>query len=248
MPTAPEPLLQLGAGDTVAIKVFNQPDLDTPLVYVADDGTVAVPLAGAVPVAGLSPSEAARRIEKALRDGKFVNNPQVSLTVTVSRSQRVSVLGEVAKPGPYPIDSRTKIVELLAEAGGTRDTGAYIIYLMRARPDGSMARFAIDLKGLVDPRGAAPYQTLQGGDVIFVPKAEQFYIYGEVASPGMYRIEPNMTVIQAIARAGGITARGRRHRTEVKRKDSKGNDVATGIRLDELVQPNDTIRVKESIF
>src|SRR5208337_2437751 len=93
-------IIQLGPGDSVSIQVYGQPDMTT-TVYVSDDGTIPVPLAGAVPVAGLSPSEASQRIEKALKDGGFLVDPHVTLTVTQSLSQRVSVLGQVGKPGLY---------------------------------------------------------------------------------------------------------------------------------------------------
>jgi protein involved in polysaccharide export with SLBB domain len=97
------PLVQLGPGDSVTLSVFGQPEMNT-TDFVADDGTITVPLAGPVPVRGLSPTEAARRIEQALRDRKILVDPHVTISAVVSRSQRVSVLGEVHKPGRYVID------------------------------------------------------------------------------------------------------------------------------------------------
>jgi polysaccharide export outer membrane protein len=240
------PLLQLGPGDAVQISVYGQPDLGA-TVYVADDGTVPVALAGAVKVGGLSPADAARRIEDALRNGKFVNDPHVTITVSQSRSQRVSVLGEVGTPGRYAIDSHTTVLDLLAQAGGTRDTGSDTLYLVRTGADGKSTRYPISLRGLSDVGSALPSQYLQGGDVIVVPKAEQFYLYGEVKTPGVYRFEANTTLEQAITRAGGLTPQGSARRIEVKRTHA-GKEVVTGMKLDDIVQPNDVIRVKESIF
>ena len=240
------PTIQLGAGDSVSIQVYGQPDLTT-TVYVADDGTLPVPLAGPVQVAGLSPSDAAKRIEKALRDGSFLVAPQVTLTVTISRSQRVSVIGQVGRPGLYPIENNTSIFDLLAIAGGTLDTAADEIYVLRTDASGASQRYPVNLKGLQDQRGALPTQALHGGDTIIVPRAEQFYIYGEVTAPNKYRVEPNMTVIQAISRAGGVTLRGSESRVDIKRMQN-GSYVTIKAKLSDMVKPDDVIHVKESIF
>jgi polysaccharide biosynthesis/export protein len=242
-----QPLMQIGAGDTVMIAVYDQPDM-TATVYVSDDGTVPVALAGAVHVAGLSPAGAAQAIEKALRDGNFFKKPHVTVTVVQSRSQRVSVLGEVGSPGRYPIDSKTTIFDLLAQASGAKETASSTIYLLRTGKDGSTARYPIDLRVLADNPKSIANQSLQGGDSIFVPKADEFYIYGEVTAPNKYRLEPGMTIVQAIIRAGGVTARGSRNRVEVKRKGPSGEDILSKGKLEDLVKPNDVIRVKESIF
>jgi polysaccharide export outer membrane protein len=241
------PLMEIGPGDTVTIEVFGQKELDA-TVYVGDDGTVPLALVGSIPVSGLSPAAASKRIEKALRDGRFVNDPHVTLTVVQSRSQRVSVLGEVTNPGRYGIDAKTTIFDLLAQAGGMRETGADLIYLMRADPAGHVARMPVSLKGLTDNTVSMPDTALQGGDVIYVPKADQFYVEGEVQSPAMYRLESNMTVDQAIARAGGITPRGSLHHVQIKRRDSNGKEVTSNADLGDRVQANDVIRVRESLF
>jgi polysaccharide export outer membrane protein len=239
-------IIQLGPGDSVNIQVYGQPDMAT-TVYVSDDGTIPVPLAGPVQVAGLSPSEASKRIEKALMQGKFLVDPHVTLTVVVSRSQRVSVLGQVGHPGLYPIESNTTIFDLLALAGGALDTSADEIFLLRADASGNVQRYPINLKGLDDSTKAIPMRTLRGGDSIFVPRAEQFYIYGEVTAPNKYRVEPQMTIIQAISRAGGVTPRGSERRVDIKRL-SNGNYITIKAKLNDLVKPDDVIHVKESIF
>jgi polysaccharide export outer membrane protein len=244
---AKAPLLQLGPGDSVSIQVYGQPDMSA-TVYVSDDGTIPVPLVGAVQVGGLSPSAASGRIETALRNGNFLVDPHVTLTVVQSRSQRVSVLGAVGTPGRYPIESNTSIFDLLAQAGGVSESGSDIVYLLRQDKDGKEVRYPIDLKGLADSQRAIPTQTLKGGDTVFVPKAQQFSIYGEVTAPGRYRVEPGMTVIEAIARAGGITQRGSQRRVEIKRKLPDGSYSNVKAKFGDAVQPDDVIHVKESIF
>jgi polysaccharide export outer membrane protein len=240
-------LLQLGPGDSVTVQVYGQPDMGA-TVYISDDGTIPVPLVGSVQVGGLSPSEAARQVENALRAGNYLVDPHVTIIVTQSRSQRISVLGEVGTPGRYTIESNETIFDVLAQAGGTKETSADVAYLLRPGKDGAIERTEIKLKSFTGNQQPGTGQTLRGGDSVYVPRAEQFYIFGEVTAPNMYRIEPGMTVIQAIARAGGITARGSKSRLEIKRRGADGKDVTIKARPDDPVQANDVIRVKESIF
>jgi polysaccharide export outer membrane protein len=239
----------LGRGDTVALQVYGQPDLAAS-ISVGQDGTIPVSLAGPVQVAGLSPANAAKRVEAALRDGKFLNDPHVSIIVTQSASRNVSVLGEVAHPGRYPIDAQTKLADLLAQAGGTKDTGADVIYLVRSGREGAADRYAINLKGLEDPTKANPAQSLalQPGDQVFVPKAPMFTIYGEVKTPARYRLEDNMTIEEAIALAGGIKETGSTRRIDVQRRDSSQKLQKIKVKLNDPVKPDDVIHVKESIF
>lgn len=240
-------LAELGPGDTVSMQVYGQPDMTT-TVAVADDGTISIPLAGRVQVAGLSSVEAGQRVEKALRDGRFLVDPNVTLAIVQARSQRVSVLGEVRQPGRYPIEPNTSVFDLLAQAGGVTEVGADVVFILRTGPGGAVNRFPINLKGLANAASTTPMQPLQSGDSLFVPRAQQYYIYGEVTRPDMYRVEPGMTVIQAIARAGGVTPRGSERRVEVKRKSQDGNYVIAHAKLGDPVQPDDVINVKESIF
>jgi polysaccharide export outer membrane protein len=243
-----ERLIELGPGDSINLQVYGQPDMTT-TVYVSDDGTIPVALVGAVKVAGLSPAEAADRVQMALKEGRFLLDPHVTINVVQSRSQRISVLGEVKAPGRYPVESNTSIIDLLAQAGGTTQNSSDVIYILRTDKAGTIKRLPVNLTGLSEnTANLAPTETLRAGDSVFVPKAEQFSIYGEVATPNMYRIEPGMMIIQAIARAGGVTARGSQRRIEVKRRTADGKYKTISGKLNDLVQPGDVIYVKESIF
>jgi polysaccharide export outer membrane protein len=227
--------------------VFGQPDMDT-VLGVADDGSIRVPLAGAIPVGGLSPESAARRVEKAFKDGGFFIDPHVTLTVTQSLSQRVSVLGEVKTPGRYPVDSKTTIIDLLAQAGGETEFASDTVYVLRADATGAVKRYPVNVRGLVGYGPSAPTQLLRAGDSVYVPRADQFFILGEVQKPAMYKLEPNLTVIQAISVAGGVTPKGSDRRVEIKRVGKNGEQVVVKAHANDLVQPDDVIRVKESIF
>jgi polysaccharide export outer membrane protein len=239
-------LALLGPGDSVTVQVYGQPDM-TSTVLVANDGTIHIPLAGAVQIAGITPIDAADRVAKALRDGGYFVNPQVTLTLNNSRSERVSVLGEVNHPGSYAIDPSTSIIDLVAAAGGLTPNGADEGFVRRRESDGHVANYTVDLKGPTSSRDL-PSQRLESGDELYVPIAQRVYVYGEVTTPNSYKVEPGMTVMQAIVRAGGITPRGSEHRVEIKRMGKDGQYVISKAKLNDLVQPDDVIRVKESIF
>ena len=246
--SAPEAnrLAILGAGDSVTMVVFGQPSMTTTL-YVGDDGTIRVPLAGPVPVSGSTPVQAEKRVEKALKDGGYFVDPHVTLTLVQSRSERVSVLGDVSKPGSYAIDPATTVYGLLADAGGATPNAADVGYVRRRDAAGRVESFTVDLRGLPGTSGAGN-RRLKGGDELFVPDAQHVYVYGEVKTPNMYKWEPGMTLIQAIVLAGGITERGSERRIQIRRLGKNGKYVTLHGRPNDPVQPNDVIRVRESIF
>jgi polysaccharide biosynthesis/export protein len=243
----PQALMPLGPQDAVTIHIDEDPTLGG-AATIADDGTLRVPFVGAVQVGGLSPDAAARRAEQALKAGRFFVNPHVTITVTASLSQRVSVLGEVRTPGRYPVDARTSLVDLIAQAGGFTDIHADVIYVSRTDAAGNIKKFSVNMRGLNDPKNTLPEQALRGGDEVYVPRADQFFILGEVQKPAMYKLEPNMTVVQAIAVAGGITAKGSNRRVEIKRPGKNGAEQVIKAKPDDMIEPGDVIRVKESIF
>ena len=240
-------LLQLGPGDSVAIQVYGQPDMST-TEYVADDGSINVALVGRVQVAGLSPVEAGEKIAQALTKGQYLVDPHVTIQIQQSKSQRVIVLGEVRTPGRYVVDPNSSILDLLAQAGGVTEKGADTGYIQRADAQGNVTRIPVDLKGLSATSGSMSNQKLQGGDSVYVPRADQYYIYGEVTAPNMYRLEPGMTVIEAVARAGGVTVRGSERRIDIKRAGKDGKYTIIHAKPEDHIAADDVIRVKESIF
>jgi polysaccharide export outer membrane protein len=172
----------------------------------------------------------------------------VTITLAESRSRRVSVLGEVKTPGRYTIESNTSVFDVLALAGGGTEDCAETIYVLRPGANGVVTRLPVSLSALASGESGAAAPTLKAGDSIYAPRAEHFYIYGEVQQPNMYKLEPGMTVVQAIARAGGVTTRGSEKRVEIRRRDASGNTVVTKATATDAVGPDDVIRVRESIF
>jgi polysaccharide biosynthesis/export protein len=226
---------KLGIGDAIRVTVFQQPDLTTE-ARISDKGVIAMPLIGEVKVAGLSQPEAASQIAGKLKDGKYLKNPQVAVAVTTVRSRQVSVLGAVARPGRYPLDdTSSQLSDVLAAAGGITAAGADTVVVIR---DGKETRVPAIGKSF----------ELKGGETINVERAPVFYIHGEVARSGAYRVEPNMTVMQAIAAGGGVTPRGSDRRLKMRRVGADGKLVEKDASLRDPVKADDVIFVKEALF
>jgi polysaccharide biosynthesis/export protein len=242
MPAAAEDY-RIGAGDLVKIAVFGSPDLGTE-ARVSQSGSLTVPLIGPVQVAGLSTAEVESLLSRRFVEGNFLRQAQVSVLVTEYDSQKIAVLGHVVKPGQYPLRASTTVLDVLAEAGGVLAQSAADQAVL-TRTDGSTKKIDLDALFRGDPAQNSP---VKGGDRIYVPRADQFYVYGEVQKPGVYRLERNMTVSRAISAGGGLTARGSEKRAIVKRKDSNGKEQEYTARSTDTLQADDVLLIKESLF
>jgi polysaccharide export outer membrane protein len=234
---------RLGPGDLLHITVSGYAEMVTD-VRVSETGNITYPFIGEVKVASLSTHEAEQLIAQRLGDGGFIRQAQVTVLVSEYQGQRISVMGQVAKPGKYPLTSSAKVMDLLAEAGGTVPALAADQATL-LRKDGS--KVVIDLQALFD---GDPRQNAQvsGGDTIFVPKAPQFYIYGEVQKPGLYRVERNMTLSRAISAGGGLTPKGSERRVALKRRDANGKERSISVDSTTMIMPDDVILVKQGWF
>ncbi|MFT3850641.1 MAG: polysaccharide export protein EpsE [Propionivibrio sp.] len=237
----------LGEGDAIRIQVFQNPDLALE-TRVSETGSITYPLIGAIRVGGLSIAAAEQAIARALKDGGFVQQPQVNIVLVQIRGNQVSVLGQVNRPGRFPLETfNMRVSDLLAAAGGTTPTGDDVAIVSGVR-DGKPFRKEIDIPEMYI--GAHPENdiVLAGGDTIYVHRAPVFYIYGEAQRPGAYRIERGMTVMQALAQGGGPTARGSEDRLRLHRKTASGAVQQLTPEMSEPVRPDDVIYVRESIF
>ena len=236
----------LGAGDVVRITVFEHPDMATE-ARISESGKVRFPLIGEVSLGGLSVSGAEMRIAEQLRTGGYVKRPEVSIIVTQFKGQQVSVLGQVNRPGRYPIDGPTKLSDLLAIAGGVALGGADQIILTR-KVNGKLSRTEVNQVAAFQSGELSLDVPIESGDVIFVGRAPQFYIHGEVQRPGSFRLESNMSVAQALAIGGGVTARGSEREIRLTRRDLSGKPATTSAKINDLVLPDDVLVVGSAQF
>ena len=237
----------LGVGDIVKISVYQNPDLSVD-ARVSELGQINFPLIGTVTLGGLAVSAAEQRIEKMLRDGGFVLKPQVTIQTVQIRSSQVSILGQVAKPGRFPIEIvGSKVSEMIAAAGGVVPGGADVVTLVGNR-NGQPIKLDIDLPAILQAGRAELDVVVENGDIIYVDRAPTIYIYGEVQRPGQLRLERGMTLMQALAQGGGLTARGTERGIRVHRRDAAGEVKILELKLNDRVERDDVIYVRESIF
>ena len=246
-PAAANAQYRLAAGDVIRISVYQSADL-TLETRLTEAGTISYPLLGSVALAGLTVSEAEKRIADGLRTGNFVKQPQVSVAVQQVRGNQVSVLGQVGKPGRYPLETgNVQLTDMIATAGGVVPGGADQVVVVGTR-NGQPYRAEIDLPSVFGAGRRANDLTLQNGDVIWVERAPMIYMYGEVQKPGSLRLERGMTVMQALAASGGLTQRGTERGLRVHRRDAEGKVRIIEPAMTDKLQPEDIIYIRESVF
>jgi polysaccharide biosynthesis/export protein len=244
---ADQPQSVLGVGDVIRISVYQNPDLSTE-ARISELGQINFPLIGNVTIGGATVSAAEQKIAKALRDGGFVLKPQVTIQVTQIRSNQISILGQVGRPGRYPIDIvGSKVSEMVAAAGGVLPTGADVVTLVGTR-NGKPIKLDIDLPAILQSGKSELDMTVENGDVIYVDRFPTAYIYGEVQRPGALRVERGLTLLQALAQSGGLTPRGTERGIKVHRRDANGVVKVYDMKMNDLVERDDVIYVKESLF
>jgi polysaccharide export outer membrane protein len=234
---------RIGPGDLLRVSVFGSPELSNE-VRVSDSGVITYPLVGAIEVGGRSTAQIEAMLKARFIEGGYLREPQVLVHVAEYQSQKVSVLGHVMKPGQYTLQSSNRVLDMIAAAGGIRTDEAGDSAML-IRKDGS--RHPVDLYGLFngDP---AQNVVVTGGDTLYVARSPQFYIYGEVQRPGMYRLERGMTVSRAISAGGGLTERGSERRVIVKRKTATGDEEHISVKSSDVLKPDDVLVVKEGLF
>jgi polysaccharide export outer membrane protein len=238
---------RLAAGDIIRISVYQSADL-TLETRLTEAGTISYPLLGSVALAGLTVTEAEKRIADGLRSGNFVKQPQVSIAVQQVRGNQVSVLGQVGRPGRYPLETgNVQLTDMIATAGGIVGTGADQIVVVGTR-NGQPYRVEVDLPSVFGPNRRANDLTLQNGDVVWVDRAPTIYMYGEVQKPGALRLERGMTVMQALAASGGLTQRGTERGLRVHRRDAQGQVRVIEPAMTDKLQADDIVYIRESVF
>jgi polysaccharide export outer membrane protein len=247
----------IGPQDVLTITVFNEQDLSNNY-RVDEDGMVTFPLIGRVAAGGLTLGAFEEKLKTQLSNG-YLKSPSVRVEVNQYKSQRIFIVGEVRSPGSITMTGATmSLIEALALAGSPMASASNeLIVVHPTKPgqhgaatlpgdDSKAETRRVNIKDLQVGK-AGQDVVLRDGDTIFVPKAQTFYITGQVKNPGQYVLDPGMTVTQAIALAGGLTDRGSNRRIKVVR-------VVNGVRIEisvdetDVVQPGDTIQISPKFF
>lgn len=257
---------RIGSGDILRIAVFGHDDLSQTVV-VQPDGTVVFPLIGSVPVAEATPREVEARIAARLSKG-LIRDAQVSVLVQEYRSKVVYVVGEVMRPGTYPLAGDVRLVEVLARAGPlSPNAGTEVVVV---RPQGPIDRPVLptEVTPAANGAGAAAgaqakvlkvdVAQIQGGnlgqnialranDTVFVPQAARIFVTGEVRNPGAFPFSSGITARQAVSLAGGFTEDASQGKAQVVRTVD-GRPKPVKIQLDDALRPGDTVLIKAKLF
>lgn len=234
------------AGDTLDISVYDAPDLSVKSV-VTDRGEVYLPLVKRVHVAGLTVEKVQAQIESALQSGGFMNDPLVRVIVT-DYAHGVDMLGEVARPGTYPVAGSKRLLQLLTEAGGTTASAGPEITIRRS-PDGRLENIALSS----DPTDLLTADTwVNQGDIVIVPKAGVVYVVGEVLSPSGYAMQDrtDYTILKVVAMSHGTTKLAKLSGVKIIRKGPTGlTEVPVALdKVEALKAPDIVLKPDDIVF
>ena len=245
----------VGPQDVLKITIFDEPTMSG--TYRVDaDGSFQYPMLGRVAASGMRVRDIAQMLKTKLEDG-FIKRAQVAVDVDQFRSRSIFVVGEVRTPGKYPMTGQMSLIEALAAAGSPTPTASSEILILRPRdtaPTGALTPEQVEQTNVQRVNLAdlqlgrlAGNVTLMEGDTIYVPKAEKFFVTGQVRNPGAYTYERGLTVLQAISLAGGLTEKGSDRRLKVIRI-ANGKKTQQGVDLDDVVQPGDTLVIPQRLL
>ena len=246
--------IRIGPGDLINVAVYDEPTL-LQTIRVDDLGNADLLLIGTQHLSGLSTSEAGSLIENLFKQGAFLLNPQVSLRISEYNTQSVSVLGEVRKPGNYPVLGDRNLLDVLAMAGGPTPLAGNVVTIQRRSGSQQTVKTALlnDPDQLLESRVA-----IEPGDTIVVPKAGVIYVLGEVNRPGAFIIQTDgaMSLAQAIAWASGVDFQAAQTRIRIIRKTHEGFEeqavnlkrVLEGKDADPGLKPEDIVYVPSSLL
>lgn len=222
--TQPIPVMEyrIGAKDLLEIRVFELPELNQ-TVRVSEDGSITMSLLGRVEVAGLTAQELETRLASLLEDRFTTGGAHV--TVFIREFQKVAVIGAVGRPGMYELVGPTTLLQIIALAGGLTDQAMNELFIYRQDEDGRQTRMTVRLEDLIMSGDQDLNVLLQPKDVVTVPidQMQNVFVYGEVRNPGAvpFLASKKITLLQAIAQAGGTTEWAKRSGVVINRKDKK---------------------------
>jgi polysaccharide export outer membrane protein len=252
---------KIGAKDVLEITVVELPELNQ-TVRVSEDGSITLPLIGRVAIDGLTKEEVEKRLAALLLEQNYVKNARVTVFIKEYQSKRVALIGAVTKPGMYELVGRMTLLQLISQAAGLTENASSSMFVLREGKDGNQARIVIDLDDLINNGNQTLNIPLQAGDIVNIP-VEQFinvYVFGAVRNPGVIqaKMSKNITILQAIAQAGGLIEGASKSGVTVTRKDKKtGDEIKIKVNLNDVLKgkepamdllEGDVVYVPESIF
>jgi polysaccharide biosynthesis/export protein len=258
-PGQPQTLgLRIGPGDTIFVQIMDTPELNQH-PKVTDSGDVPITGVGNVQVAGLTPGDAAALIREKLISAHYMNHPDVTVTIEEYATQTVSVIGQVKLPGAYPVLTSRSILDVIALAGGLLETADFNITIRRKDPSQPPVTYNLDNDA---KKAIAGSVEVYPGDTVIVPKAGIAYILGDVRKPGGFVMQNNhsqLTVIQAVALAGGTSPSAVPSHAKLMRRNGDGKDgyqeiainfsaMQKGKQADMVMQPDDIVYIPFSYF
>ena len=253
-----DPAYRIGARDLLSVRVDEDDKLNGDR-RVNEAGIINLPLIGDVQVAGKTTGEAEQLISRLLVE-KYMQRASVAVQVVEFRSRPIVVIGAVKAPGNLGFSGRWTLLEAIAAAGGLADSHGNVAYVLRRADNGLSDQVTIDLDELLvrgDPRINIP---IFANDLINVPGTVEITIYclGEVSKPGAvaFKSSERITVLTAIAHAGGLTDRASKKILVKRAAPSDGhaeitvdyNKIIAGKEPDLELRQGDVIVVKESFF
>lgn len=252
---------KIGAKDVLEITIVELPELNQ-TVRVSEDGSITLPLIGKVMIDGLTKEEVEKRLAALLLEQNYVKNARVSVFIKEYQSKRVALIGAVTKPGMYELVGRMTLLQLISQASGLTEQASSELFVLREGKDGSQARIVIDLDDLIIKGNQTLNIPLQAGDIINIPteKVINVYVFGAVRNPGVIQVKMSkkISLLQAIAQAGGPVEGASKSGVTITRKDRKTgketkikvnlNDVLKGKRPDIDLLEGDVVYVPASIF
>jgi polysaccharide export outer membrane protein len=249
-PAAPD--YQIGPQDALKITVYDADGLNGEY-RVDNDGFISFALLGRIAVGGLTLQGVQEKLRTQLANG-YIRNPQVRVDIQEYKSQSIFVSGEVRSPAELRMTGGMTLLKALAQAGSPMSSASSLLTIARQKKPGAPpAHSGEDVSDVITVNwrdlqvGKTADIPLQDGDVVFVPKAQTFYIQGYVRNGGSYVLEPGTTVEQAIALAGGLTERGSSRGIKATRLID-GKTVEMSLNLSDKVQPGDVISIKQRLF
>ena len=235
----------IGPGDVVKISVYDNEDLLT-ITRVSDKGFIILPLLGQVRVNDLTVFQASDIIAKLYSAGYLVN-PQVSVFVQEFKSKKAVILGPVKQPGVIGLSGPTTLLELISMAGGLAADFGETVTIKRIVA-GEDNVILVDIKALVHDGDLKQNVAIQNGDTVYISKANNCYVTGQVKNPDAYICDGNTTILKLITLAGGFTGIASSSGIRIMRMVDGKKTVIKDVEMDTRVQPDDVIVVPESFF